>query len=328
MVEPGFREPMLATLVEQVPTGSDWVFERKLDGIRLCVVRDGDALRLFSRNRKDRTSFYPELVEPLLSQSPGRFVADAEVVAFEGSCTSFAKLQQRAGVAGAAGAASSGIPIHLYLFDLIHLDGNDLEAVPLRARKSALREVIRFEDPIRFCAHRNGGAPDDAVGEQYLAEACESGWEGLIAKRADSRYVHGRSRDWVKLKCVARQELVIGGFSEPRGSRRGIGALLVGYHDDAGSLRYAGRVGTGFDDAELVRLRSLLEPDEQPDPSFSDAPRGHEVADVHWVPPRHVCEVGFTEWTAAGRLRHPRYLGLRGDKDPAEVVRESPQSTP
>ncbi len=319
---------MLATLVERVPRDGDWIFERKLDGIRLCVVRDGDEVRLFSRNHKDRTSFYPELVEPLLFQSPGRFVADAEVVAFEGSTTSFAKLQQRAGVASPAAARSSGIPIHLYLFDLIHLDGDDLESIPLRTRKSALREVIRFEDPIRFCAHRNGGGPDGTLGEQYLGEACEKGWEGLIAKRADGRYVHGRSRDWMKLKCVARQEFVIGGFSDPRSSRRGIGALLVGYHDDTGSLRYAGRVGTGFDEAELLRLRELLESDEQPDPSFSDAPRGHEVADVHWVSPRHVCEVGFTEWTGAGRLRHPRYLGLRTDKDAIEVVRESQETRP
>ncbi|MEZ5238804.1 MAG: hypothetical protein R2716_07595, partial [Microthrixaceae bacterium] len=149
------------------------------------------------------------------------------------------------------------------------------------------------------------------------------GFEGLIAKRGDGTYVHGRSRDWLKLKCVARQEFLICGFTEPSGSRSGLGALLVGYHED-GAVRYAGRVGTGFDDDELARLRGLLEPLVTTEMPFAQAPDRRPGGEVHWVDPRLVCEVGFTEWTSAGRLRHPRYLGLRDDKDPADVVRERP----
>ncbi len=323
--EPGFRQPMLATLVDEVPHGEDWIFERKLDGVRLVVVRDRSSIRLFSRNHKDRTALYPELVDPLLVQSPARFVADGEVVAFDGAVTSFSRLQQRGGVSDPAGAEACGIAIHLYLFDLLHLDGNDLDAVPLRARKKALLDTIRFDDPIRFCAHRNN-TDDGSAGETYREEACEKGWEGLVAKRADGRYVHGRSRDWVKLKCVARQEFVIVGFSDPKGSRSALGALVIGYHDDDGELRYAGRVGTGFDDAELRRLHDLLKPAERREPALVDPPSGREAGDVHWVAPDQVCEVGFTEWTRAGRLRHPRYEGLRNDKDPHDVVRESPRS--
>jgi bifunctional non-homologous end joining protein LigD len=315
MSSPSFVEPQLATLVDEPVEGEHWIFERKLDGIRLIVVRDGESVRLWTRNQLDRASTYPELCDALLSLPTDRFVADAEVVAFEGSTTSFARLQQRSGLTDPDEARGSGVAVRLYLFDLLHLDGRDLRELPLRERKSILHDAIDFDDPIRFCRHRNGG------GSELLDDACRRGWEGLIAKRADRPYRSGRSRDWLKLKCVARQEFVIGGFTEPKGSRNGIGAILIGVHDpSAGTLRYAGRVGTGFDSDERDRLRSVLERRTRSTAPFDEPPTGG--GDVHWVTPDLVCEVGFTEWTSHGKLRHPRYVGMRHDKDANEVVRE------
>lgn len=303
--DPGFVAPTLATLVDGPVDGEQWIFEPKLDGIRLIVVRDGDRVRLWSRNEIDRTEHYPEIADALRAQPCDRFVVDGEVVAFDGSVTSFSRLQQGQGRR------------YLYLFDAILLGDEDLRSLPLRERKSRLRSTIDFDDPIRFCTHRNGG---DGVGPAFLEEACRMGWEGLIAKRADGPYRSGRSRDWLKLKCVAQQEFVIGGYTDPRGSRPGLGALLVGYHDD-GALRFAGRVGTGFDESTLRRLASMLADRERETSPFDDAPGG---ADVHWVTPDLVCQVGFAEWTTAGKLRHPRYLGLRDDKDAGSVARETP----
>lgn len=309
MSDPVFVAPTLATLVDAPVDGEEWIFERKLDGIRLVAVRDGDRVRLWSRNHKDRTAHYPEIADALRAQACERFVVDGEVVAFDGDVTSFSRLQQGHGRR------------FLYVFDAMHLDDDDLREHHLRDRKSRLLAALDFSDPIRFCPHRNGG---DGVGAAWLAEACRKGWEGLIAKRADAAYRSGRSADWLKLKCVAQQEFVIGGFTEPQGSRAGLGALLVGYHDDGGSLRFAGRVGTGFDDGTLDRLSSILVRRERETSPFADAPT---TRGVHWVTPDLVCEVGFTEWTTAGRLRHPRFLGLRDDKPPGDVVRETPGVT-
>lgn len=320
MADPRYSAPMLATLVEEVPTGEEWIFEHKLDGVRIVAVRDGADVRLWSRNHKDRTGHYPEVADALRSVSPTRFVADGEVVAGDGRLSSFERLQQRRAGPGVGGDPRS--EVHLYLFDLVHLHGEDLEDLPLRRRKEMLRTAIDFDDPLRFCTHRNGNGT--GTGTALLAQACEQGFEGLIAKRAEGPYVHGRSRDWRKLKCVMGQEFVIGGFSEPSGARTALGALLVGYHDDDGVLRFAGRVGTGFDARELESLRGLLEPLAIGDAPFGNPPSGASAVGVHWVSPELVCEVGFTEWTGAGRLRHPRYLGLRDDKDPTEVVRERP----
>lgn len=314
-MSPGFREPMLATLAEAPPGRGEWIYERKLDGIRLVIVRDDDRVRLYTRNGKDHSRRYPELVDALLDQPSARFVVDGEVVAFDGNVTSFARLQQRSGIDDPDMARRSGVAVHLYLFDLLHLRGVDTDGVPLRKRKAMLRDAFVFDDPIRYCAHRNAA---------FLDEACAKGWEGLIAKRADGIYRGGRSHDWLKLKCVARQELVIGGWTDPQGSRHGLGALLVGYHR-GGDLVYAGRVGTGFDDATLDRLAGLLADIGRNDPPFADPPSG---PGLHWVEPELVCEVGFTEWTTTGRLRHPRFLGLRDDKDPGDVVRETARSTP
>jgi bifunctional non-homologous end joining protein LigD len=312
---PDWVVPMLATLTTDHFSDPDWFFERKLDGVRLLSFRKGRTARILSRNRLEENGPYPELVDALLEQGPSDFVVDGEVVAFEGRQTSFARLQGRMQIRDPARARGTRIAVKYYLFDLLHLDGHDLTRLPLRTRKALLRNRFGYRDPIRFLTHRVGR------GEAYLEEACGKGWEGLIAKRASAPYVHGRSRDWLKFKCVADQELVIGGFTEPRGSRKGLGALLVGHYED-GTLVYAGKVGTGYNDALLADLRARLDPLERDDPPFerSVLPR----KGVHWVEPTLVAQIGFTEWTTDGRLRHPRFLGLRRDKPPHEVVRERP----
>ena len=311
---PEWTEPMLATLTHDHFSSPDWIYERKLDGERCLVLRDGDGVRLYTRNRKPLDETYPELIAPLARATDVPYVADGEIVAFDGAVTSFRRLQQRIGIHDAERARASAVPVYLYLFDLVYLDDARLDQLPLRARKSLLRRGLKLRDPVRYTPHRN------ADGEAYLDEACAKGWEGLIAKRADSTYAHSRSRDWLKFKCGHRQELVIGGYTEPEGSRTGFGALLVGYYQDD-ALRYAGKVGTGFDEQTLQTLHERMRGLEREEPAFSGG-GPLPSSDVHWTEPRLVAEVGFTEWTGAGRLRHPRYLGLRTDKKPTDVVRE------
>lgn len=308
-------EPALARLYDDPPpSDQDWLFERKLDGVRLLAHRDGDEVRLLTRNGKRRDDHFPELVDALRDVGPDDVVLDGEVVAFDGDRTSFQRLQGRMGIADPQRARGTGIAVYLYLFDVLHLDGFDTTRLTLRDRKRVLKAAIEYADPLRFTPHRVGD------GAERLAEACERGWEGLIAKRAASRYPGGRSSDWRKLKCVARQELVVGGWTDPRGSRTGFGALLVGYHDD-GELVYAGKVGTGYDEDTLERLGDHLREIERDDPPFADPPSG---SDLHWVEPNLVAEIGFTEWTRDGKLRHPTFTGLRTDKEPEDVVREAP----
>ncbi|MCZ7528713.1 MAG: non-homologous end-joining DNA ligase [Acidimicrobiia bacterium] len=306
---------MLATLTDECPAGEGWVFERKLDGVRCLAVRDGRGVHLRSRTQRPLDRTYPEIVEALEQEGTRPLLLDGEIVAFEGEATSFARLQRRMQIQDPDRARRSGVAVFYYVFDLLHLDGRDLTGLTLRRRKALLEEAIRFRDPLRLNAHHDGDGP------AHLREACARGWEGLIAKRAGSRYVGGRSRSWLKLKCVRRQELVVGGYTDPEGGRSGFGALLVGYHDGSGRLRYAGKVGTGFDEVTLEHLGRALRDLEVAASPFVDDPgdRG-----VHHVRPVLVCEVAFTEWTRVGRLRQPRYLGVRGDKDPRDVVREVP----
>lgn len=314
--EPEFVEPMLATLTGDHFSDPDWLYERKLDGVRMVVVRDGDGARLYSRNRKPLDATYPELVDALVRSAPEGLVADGEVVAFDGAQTSFARLQGRLGITDPARARATGIAVKLYLFDAMVLGGHDVTGLPLRVRKQLLRSAVEFADPLRFSTHRN------TDGEAYLREACERGWEGLIAKRADAPYRPGRrSDDWLKFKCVREQELVVGGYTDPEGSRTGFGALLVGYYDreNGSALRYAGKVGTGFDHRVLADLRARFDELAVADSPFADRVRERGT---HWVRPELVAQIGFTEWTRDGRLRHPRYLGLRDDKPATDVVRE------
>jgi DNA ligase D-like protein (predicted ligase) len=297
---------MKATLTKDHFSDPGWIFERKLDGIRCIAVRDaGAGVRLLSRNNLPLDRRYPEVAAVLAEAPQDRFAIDGEVVAFAGSVTSFARLAQR---------GQRPVRVFFYVFDVLWLDGYDVRPLPLLSRKRLLREVLAFHGPVRLSTHRNG------EGEAYFDHACRHGWEGLIAKRADSPYTSSRSRDWLKFKCEQGQELVIGGWTEPRGSRTEFGALLVGYFRD-GELRYAGKVGTGFDRETLASLGEALRSREVAQAPFADAASIRERG-VHWVAPELVAQIGFMEWTSAGRLRHPRFLGLRDDKPARQVVRE------
>jgi bifunctional non-homologous end joining protein LigD len=308
--------PMLAVLTEQRSFDGAWVFERKLDGERCLAERSGGGVRLLSRSQQRLEGTYPELVDALLAQPLDDLLVDGEVVAFDGDQTSFALLQQRLGIHDAARARRSPVRVFYYLFDVLRLGRRELGAEPLLTRKALLRERLAFADPLRLLEHESGDS------ERLYSQACAAGWEGLIAKRADAPYRRGRSRDWLKLKCVQAQELVIGGYTDPSGSRTGFGALLVGYHDAQGGLRYAGKVGTGYTHALLRELGARLAALEQDASPFVERvpARG-----VHWVRPELVAEVGYSELTTTGRLRHPRFLGLRSDKPAAEVTLERPQ---
>jgi bifunctional non-homologous end joining protein LigD len=305
--------PMKAVLTDRPFTDDGWVFERKLDGVRCGAIRTGGHVELLSRSGQHMNGTYPELVEALEQPGPD-LIVDGEIVAFHKGQTSFERLQRRLGIHDPEQARSSGVAVYLYLFDLLEYDGEDLRPRPLLERKAQLRRAIEFRDHLRFTQHRR------ADGEQALKEACRRGWEGLIAKRVDSRYSATRSRDWLKLKCVRAQELVIGGWTAPKGSRQRLGALLVGYYDGE-KLQYAGKVGTGFDSQALTMLGDELERREQSSSPFA----GGEVArGARWAKPELVAQIGFTEWTRDGKLRHPRYEGLRYDKPAREVVREVP----
>jgi bifunctional non-homologous end joining protein LigD len=310
-------EPMKAVLSNEPFSDPNWIFERKLDGVRCLAVREDRAVQLVSRTGRNMNGSYPELVEALERERAGDFVADGEVVAFDGPVTSFARLQGRMQLSDPQAARRTGIPVFLYVFDLLRHEGEDLRRLPLRERKARLRRALSFHGPVRFTPHRN------EHGEELFRDACRRGLEGVIAKRADSPYRSGgRSRDWLKLKCHHEQELVIGGFTAPKGSRTEFGALLVGYFEDR-ELRYAGKVGTGFNHRTLADLGGRMRELEQDEPPFVDVhpiPRG-----TRWVRPELVAQIAFSEWTRDGRLRHPRYLGLRYDKPARDVVRERPR---
>jgi len=310
--------PALATLSHERFWEPGWVYERKLDGQRVLAVRDGDDARLYSRSGRDVTVAFPEVAEAVAEQGRDRFVVDGEVVAFEGSRTSFARLQPRIHVSSAQKARRSGVPVYFYVFDVLEADGDDLRGEPLLARKRRLRTLLRWHDPLRSTPHRVRG------GEEWFSEICGRGWEGLIAKRDDAPYPDGRTKDWLKFKCEAGQELVVVGWTDPEGSRVWLGALLLGYYDRSAGrddLVYAGKVGTGFSREvlrDLYRRLSRLEVADSPCTRGTLPSKG-----VHWARPRLVAEVAFTEWTSAGQLRHPRYLGLRTDKPADDVVREA-----
>ena len=311
---PAFTQPMLATLTKQVFSDPAWVYEPKLDGQRSLLWRKGSTVRLLTRNEKDRTAHYPDLTDAILRDETPPLIADGEIVAFDGDVTSFSRLQGRMQNARPNAAHVATVPVYFYLFDLIWFDGYDLSDLSLLARKSLLRDAFAFDDPIRFSEHL------DEDGETAFRAACEKGWEGLVAKRAASPYAHSRSKDWLKFKCSNEQEFIVIGWTEPRGSRSGLGALLVGYHED-GELRFGGKVGTGFNEQTLTKLSARLRRLERSTSPLRDT-KGIAAKGVHWVRPQLVAQVGFAEWTPDGKLRHPRYLGLRDDKSPELIVRE------
>lgn len=311
--QPEWFQPMLATLVDRPFSREGWIFEPKLDGERCLTFASGGNARLLSRNRKLLNESYPELVEPLARQPARSYIVDGEIVAFKGGVSSFAQLQRRMHLRDADEARRLGVQVFYYLFDLLYLDGYDLRQAPLIHRKRLLEDRVRFGDPLCFTEHR------ERDGEGYFRRACREGLEGVIAKSADSVYISKRSRAWLKFKCWQEQEFVIGGFTDPKGGRVGFGALLLGYYEGS-KLVYAGKVGTGFDTDVLVSLRNELSRLETKKCPF--AGEVHDAKGVHWVRPERVAQVSFTQWTRDGKLRHPRFLGLRRDKDPREVKKE------
>jgi bifunctional non-homologous end joining protein LigD len=305
---PSAPEPMLATLTDERFSDKNWLFEKKWDGVRCLAFRDENGrVGLRSRNDLVLDDRYREVAAAVRAQVTTSAVLDGEVVAFRGKHSSFEELQQR----------DSNTKVFYYVFDLLYLDGHDVRELPLRERKRLLRDHVQFGGPLRFTAHRN------EAGEEEYRKACERGDEGVIAKRADAPYRPGRSKDWLKFKCVRNQELVIGGFTDPKGSRAAFGALLVGYFD-GDDFVYAGKVGTGFDDKMLRDLHQRMTRIERSTPPFTRGRlRVPRDGSMHFVEPELVAQFGFTEWTRDGMLRHPRYEGLRDDKAAREVVRET-----
>jgi len=313
---------MLATLTNLRFSDPAWLYERKLDGERSLAFRDGGGVRLMSRNRLVVTRQFPEIASALMGLASDEFVIDGEIVALDGERTSFPRLQRRMHVLDPGPARLREAPVVYFAFDVLHASGYDVTGAPQLERSLLLRSILA---PIKRSSRRGAVRPTDHVvgqGEKAYEEACRNGWEGLIAKRSDAPYEPGRrSKSWLKFKCVLEQEFVIGGYTEPQGSRTDLGALLLGYHED-GDLVYAGKVGTGFDAETLALLGRELRALERDRPPFVRGALPRKGA--HWTKPVLVAQVGYSEWTEDGQLRHPRFLGLRRDKDPRTVVRERP----
>ena len=310
--------PELTTLVEDVPAGDQWLHEIKFDGYRMLAFVDRGRVRMLTRKANDWTDRFAGLVEPLQALPARQAVLDGEVVIVAPNGTTSFQLLQNVLNNGRHGE------LVFYAFDLLYLDGHDLRAVPLLERKEALRALLggRVDDgPVRFSDHVVGN------GAVFHQHACRMGLEGIIAKRCDSRYVAKRTKDWLKIKCQRRQEFVIGGWTDPKGSRSAFGSLLLGFYRD-GELIHAGRVGTGFDESRLADIHGRLKKLEAARSPFSDYGVKRPPKDVHWVKPQLVCEVAFTEFTDEGILRHPVFQGLREDKSAREVVREDEQALP
>jgi bifunctional non-homologous end joining protein LigD len=306
--------PQLATLVKEAPEGSEWLHEIKLDGYRMLCRLERHKAHLHTRKGNDWSRHYPDVVAAIEAFGDRRMILDGEVVMLDEHGRSRFQGMQSQGLQGGRGEG----PL-LFAFDLLYLDGYDLTGAPLRARKEALRLLLATQsrELVRYSDHVVGH------GQAFFDKACELRVEGIVSKRADAPYRAGRSRSWLKIKCQERQELVIVGFTEPKGARAGLGALHLAVNEPEG-LRYAGKVGTGFNSAMLADLRRRLDALETPkSPVTLGKPRGG-LQGTHWVKPTLVAEVTFSEWTNDGHLRHPSFVGLRADKAASEVVREQP----
>ncbi len=309
---------MLATLGERPFSGKEWLFEIKYDGVRVLAHRDGGTVDLYGRNGQVITERYPELVSALRRLPVERFLLDGEIVAFdESGKPSFQRLQARMGLTNLLEVerAMAAVPVVGIFFDCLALDGHDLRRLPLSERKECLKVLLPLLGPVQYGDH----VPEH--GEAFFDAASAERLEGIVAKKATSPYVGGRSREWVKVKCQRRQEFVIGGYTDPQGARDYFGALHLGLYDGP-RLVYVSKVGTGFDQAGLKKVWERLEPLTRSTSPFEvggPAGRGHR-----WVEPKLVCEVRFTEWTKDAGIRHPTFLGLRDDKKPEECRREPP----
>jgi bifunctional non-homologous end joining protein LigD len=310
-------QPQLASVATVVPDGDHWLHEIKLDGYRLLAHFDGGHVRLLTRHGLDWSQRFHVLAHALDHTPIQEAILDGEVVVLdEQGISSFQALQN-----ALQSVPSKGAAMVYYAFDLPYLDGWDLRDVSLEQRKALLRQLIPSDGPssatLRFSDHVVGHGP--ASREQ----ACRMGLEGIVCKRRDAVYRSGRTTTWLKAKCAARQEFVIGGFTDPGGSREHFGALLLGLFDH-GDLLYAGKCGSGFSEAGLSELHRKLRPLEQAQAAFRNPPRGADARGVHWLRPALVAEISFTGFTDDGRARHAIFQGLREDKPASEVKREKP----
>jgi len=312
--------PMLASLVAEPFDDPKWIFEPKYDGLRVLIRFDGEELTLISRNGKSQSFQFPDVVTALEKSLTRPAVLDGEIVCFDAEGkTSFRALQQRFHLLDEAEVRerAAKYPAFIYLFDILYFDRYDVTGLPQSDRKAVLSSAVRWSNVVRETPFTRG------KGIASLRTACRRGEEGIVAKDWNAPYMPGRGAAWVKLKCVGRQEFVIGGFTDPQRSRVGLGALLVGYYDELGRFTYAGKVGTGYTRDTLLDLRDRLDQIETPQNPFAVGrpPRGTMV---HWVKPKWVVEIAFGEWTQNGLLRQPRFEGLRTDKHPREIRRERP----
>lgn len=308
--QPKTFKPQLATWVEEAPVGDDWLHEIKFDGYRLLAIVEGGKARLMTRNNHDWTPRFLSIAKAIEAMGIKDAIIDGEVVVLgKNGISDFGLLQN---------ALREDEPAELtyFVFDLPHCAGRDLAGEPLIRRKEILRDLIQETGPVRYSDHVIGS------GKAFFEQACDTGLEGGISKRVDSKYVQKRSRDWVKVKCSLRQEFIIGGYTEPGGQRTGFGSLVLGYHDDKGRLVYCGRVGTGFDEKLLKSLHAMLKKRERKTSPFDVSPTGQEKRGVNYVSPDLMCEVEFLAWTHDYRLRHAVFKGLRSDKKSADVKKE------
>jgi len=313
--QPSWTAPMLAYLEHDLFFDKNWFYERKFDGERCLAFVKGDTIQLRSRNDKTLNISYPDIAAALKKSVSHNCILDGEVVAFKGENTSFAKLQARMHVGTTQEALATRVPVYYYVFDILYADKYNITSLPLAIRKKILKETVRFGGRIRYSAHRIHHCAN------YYKYACSHGWEGLMCKDPEAPYVHVRSTSWLKFKCIADQELIIGGYTDPHNARIGFGALLLGYYK-AGKLHYAGKVGTGFTDERLASLSKDLKQIEIKKSPFTAHEKIKERG-THWVKPQLVAEIGFTEWTNDNKLRHPRFKGLRYDKAARNVRKES-----
>jgi bifunctional non-homologous end joining protein LigD len=313
---PAFVLPQLATLVDTVPQGDPWLHEIKFDGYRILCRIKNRRVTFLTRQGNDWSRRFGSLVETASALPLRDAMLDGEVVALrEGGASDFQLLQNSLN-------DNRGADIVYFVFDLLHLDGRDLMNAPLLSRKQALEELLKRsgrsenQNRIRFSEHWIG------QGDDLFKEACRRSLEGIVSKRSDQPYRSGRGRDWVKVKCLANQEFVIGGYTDPGGARAGLGALLLGVYDDGGRLRYCGRVGTGFTSKTLTELRARLNAIKRAGSPFAQPLTGSTAKGIRWVEPELVADVAFTGWTEDGLLRHPSFQGLREDKAANQVKRE------
>ncbi len=322
---PEFVSPMKALISDTLPKGDNWIYEVKFDGFRGIAIKRNSAIELISRNTKNLTPNFPEIVTALRELPAKECVLDGEICALDSGGRSSFQLLQAANLPG-----ETRPPIFYYAFDLLQLNGKDLTGLPLTERKGLLQTLLQdAPDAIRFSASIN------AESDRVLAAMKARGLEGLIAKRRDSKYETGRrSSAWVKFKWTNEQEFVIGGYTPPQGTRSHFGALLVGYYEN-GKLIFASKVGTGFNEKLLKLLYERFQKLKRADCPFANLPEKRswrwgkpvtaaEMRRCTWVDPKLVCQIRFAEWTRDGRLRQPAFLGLREDKSPKEVVREKP----